>query len=103
MATNDRAAKSMASKTANHTSLAKQTLRRQTPEVGAVCGNTARTDLCGGRVVTCVPTAIGSRGGGERTEQEVIGALRAGDRSHVAGEIHDGIETNPAAASNWPI
>src|SRR5665811_2405303 len=31
---------------------------RQTPEVGAVCLNWARTDLCGGREVTRVPTAI---------------------------------------------
>ena len=28
------------------------------PKVGAVCLNWARTDLCGGRRVTCVPTAI---------------------------------------------
>ncbi len=41
--------------------MAKRTLRRQTPKVGARCGNTARRDLCGGRVVTRVPTAIGSR------------------------------------------
>ena len=27
------------------------------PERGAVCGNSARTDLCGGRWVTGVPTA----------------------------------------------
>src|SRR6202140_4366254 len=26
-------------------------------EVGAVCGNSARTDLCGGRWATTVPTA----------------------------------------------
>ena len=32
--------------------------RRQTPEVGAVCGKSARTDLCGGRPVMDVPTAI---------------------------------------------
>ena len=32
-------------------------VRRQTPEVGAVCPNWARTDLCGGREVTRVPTA----------------------------------------------
>jgi len=32
-------------------------VRRQTPEVGAVCGKAARTDLCGGREVTRVPTA----------------------------------------------
>ncbi|SRR6266545_1552173 len=32
--------------------------RRHTPKVGAVCPNWARTDLCGGREVTRVPTAI---------------------------------------------
>ena len=32
-------------------------VRRQTPEVGAVCGKAARTDLGGGREVTRVPTA----------------------------------------------
>ena len=30
---------------------------RHTPKVGAVCGKAARTDLCGGREVTRVPTA----------------------------------------------
>ena len=30
---------------------------RHSPEVGAVCGKAARTDLCGGREVTRVPTA----------------------------------------------
>ena len=34
--------------------LAERSLRRYTPEVGAVCGKAARTDLCG---VTRVPTA----------------------------------------------
>ena len=39
------------------------TTSRYTPEVGAVCPNWARTDLCGGREVTRVPTAkvIGRR------------------------------------------
>jgi hypothetical protein len=32
--------------------------RRHRPEVGAVCGKAARTDLCGGRAVMRVPTAI---------------------------------------------
>ena len=31
-----------------------RTLRRQTPKVGAVCPNWARTDLCGGLEVTRV-------------------------------------------------
>jgi putative transposase len=38
--------------------LAAATLCRQTPEVGAVCGNAARTDLCGGCAVMRIPTAI---------------------------------------------
>ena len=33
-------------------------LRRQTPKVGAVCGNRARTDLCGGRSVMSVPRPL---------------------------------------------
>src|ERR1039458_7018256 len=38
--------------------MAKPTLRRQTPKVGAVCEKAARTVLCGGRSVMGVPTAI---------------------------------------------
>ena len=37
---------------------AKSALHRQTPKVGAVCGKSARTVLCGGRIAICVPTAI---------------------------------------------
>ena len=60
-------------------------LRRQAPEVGAVCGKPARTVLCGGRPVMGVPTAIpavllpGSRGSpGWRAGSGSRGA-RAGD------------------------
>ena len=35
---------------------------RHIPEAGAVCGNSARTDLCGGRGVTSVPTATAAIG-----------------------------------------
>ena len=45
-------------KTENPSSLARCALRRQTPEVGAGCLNWASPDLCGGRGVTRVPTAI---------------------------------------------
>ena len=38
-------------------SLAERSFRRQSPEVGAGCGNSARPDLCGGRSETGVPTA----------------------------------------------
>src|ERR1700676_4419570 len=33
-------------------------VRRHSPKVGAVCGNSARADLCGGRSEMTVPTAI---------------------------------------------
>ena len=42
---------------ANPSSVAKRAVRRQTPEVRAVCGNPASTDLCGGRSEMGVPTA----------------------------------------------
>jgi len=47
----------LAPETANPSSVARESLRRQTPKVGAVCPNWARTDLCGGRGTTRVPTA----------------------------------------------
>src|ERR1700691_428996 len=53
-------------------------VRRQTPEVGAVCGKAARTDLCGGRSAMGVPTAI------------VASAPRSDGRTY------------PPAAPRWP-
>src|SRR5204862_3506413 len=44
----------------SHAPLSNGTLRRQTPEAGAQCGNSARWDLCGGPPVRAVPTAIGA-------------------------------------------
>src|SRR5450432_2173230 len=58
----------LASETANPSSVASEPLRRQTPEVGAVCPNWARTDLCGGREVTRVPTATVTGRRSERRE-----------------------------------
>src|SRR5213079_2371076 len=49
----------LASETDHPPSLAERSLRRHTPEVGAVCGKAARTVLCGGRAVMRVPTATG--------------------------------------------
>ena len=48
----------LAPATTNPSSVAREALRRQTPKVGAICPNWARMDLCGGREVTRVPTAI---------------------------------------------
>src|SRR5688500_4110666 len=57
LGTDEEARRRLAPKTAHPTPLAQQALRRPSPEVGAVCGKAARTDLCGGREVTRVPTA----------------------------------------------
>src|ERR1700719_1953860 len=55
--TDEEAGGRLAPKTVYHPSLAQRAVRRHSPEVGAVCGKVARTDLCGGREVTRVPTA----------------------------------------------
>src|SRR6266568_9017439 len=44
--------------TVHPSSMAEHTLRRHTPKVGAVCGKSACTVLCGGRSAMSVPTAI---------------------------------------------
>src|SRR3984893_290447 len=46
---------------AHPASLARRALSRQTPEVGAGCLSRASPDLCGGRPVMAVPTAIPRR------------------------------------------
>ena len=56
--TDEAAGRRLPAEAAYLASLARATLRRQTPKVGAVCGKAARTVLCGGRAVTRVPTAI---------------------------------------------
>src|SRR5882757_4806213 len=48
----------LAPETGYPSSMAKNTLRRYAPKVGAVCGKAARTVLCGGRSAMSVPTAI---------------------------------------------
>src|SRR5262252_4153131 len=53
----------LASQTAHPPSLAQPALRRHPPEVGAVCGKAARTDLCGGRGGISVPTATEAKSG----------------------------------------
>src|SRR5215468_12742642 len=55
--TDDQVGGRLASETDYPSSLAKRSLCRHTPEVGAACGKAARTALCGGRGVTRVPTA----------------------------------------------
>src|SRR6202048_2956019 len=47
----------LGSETANPSSMASESLRRQTTEGGAGCPNSARTNLCGRREVTLVATA----------------------------------------------
>ena len=61
----DRAVSQRLPSQASHpSSMAECTLRRQSPEVRATCGKPARVDLCGGRSVMGVPTAIDARQSG---------------------------------------
>jgi len=55
--TDDEVGGRLSPETDHSLSLAERSLCRYTPEVGAVCAKAARTDLCGGREVTRVPTA----------------------------------------------
>src|SRR6516225_3427112 len=73
MGTDHQAGERLPPQTACPTSLAKPTLRRQTPEAGAVCLNWARTDLCGGRAVMHVPTATAARNVGDLPDNAVRG------------------------------
>ena len=52
------AGRRLAPATANPSSLARAALRRHTPEVGAVCRNSARTDLCGLRLASALNSAV---------------------------------------------
>ncbi len=60
MARHGQAGRSLAAQAPNIPSLAFSALQRQIPSVGAVCGNSARTVLYGGRPVMGLPTAIKS-------------------------------------------
>ena len=51
----------LAPETQDPSSVAKRALRRQTPEVGAVCPNWARSDLCGGMPAMAFPRRHGRR------------------------------------------
>jgi len=55
----------LAPETENPSSVARQTLRRQTPKVGAVCLNWARTDLCGLRLASALKSAVCDDGRGK--------------------------------------
>jgi RNA-directed DNA polymerase len=52
------AGKPLPAKAQDHSPLAVSALPRQIPKVGAVCGNSARTALCGGRPVMGVPCTL---------------------------------------------
>ena len=68
-------------------------LCRHTPEVGAVCGKAARTDLCGEREVTRVPTA--KRGSWPPCHYPVLILCKsmsaAGGRRHKDVQEHFGL------------
>src|SRR5580693_9221604 len=64
-------------------------LRRQTSAVGAVCSNSASTDLCGGRQVTDVPTATKRHSLSYRSPLTLLRWQRGLDASW-AGVYHTG-------------
>src|SRR5208283_3130729 len=76
------------------TPLAKRPLRRQTPEVGAVCGQAARTDLCGGWPEMAIPTAIGTDRLGRGEPKG--GMRRVGKDGLDRGKWHLPFVLNPA-------
>src|SRR3954462_13106621 len=62
----------LAAQTQNPAPVAIRTVCRQTSKVGAVCGQAARTDLCGGRSVMGVPTAIDIRAPRSRARRAAL-------------------------------
>src|SRR2546422_1505593 len=71
------------------------TIRRESgapvgPEVGAVCGKAARTDLCGGRGVTRVPTA---------TDSEIQGL----SSPHFRSSLQCGLRLRPSQRFAGPV
>src|SRR3981189_1475006 len=78
----------MASAITYHPPLAPTEIQRQIPSVGAVCGKVARTALCGGREVTCVPTATASHHGGVCTGPAWRRAHATATNTHVGACGH---------------
>ena len=99
--------------------MAQTTLRRQTPEVGAVCGKAACTDLSGGHEVTRVPTApnassscgsvridrlgpwLGRPEGGTSDRADEVTLSRKGANSPTRGRRSTGTKAK-ARVSNGP-
>lgn len=74
-----------AAETPHPSPLAEPAVCRQTPEVGAVCGNPARTELCGARAVMGVPTT-------NPEPTPICFALFIGLRSDIGSEVFQSIE-----------
>ncbi|WP_217989951.1 hypothetical protein, partial [Pseudomonas plecoglossicida] len=73
------------------------------PEAGAVCGSPARTDLCGGRQVTAVPTAtLEATNKHRHPERPALRTIRdrfeGKERNIVYYEEADEMEIDPADA-----
>ena len=101
----------MASESENPASLSQRAIRSSVFKVRAVCGNSARTDLCGGRPVMAVPTAIAvdSREGNQKREEinakaqrgkgakgEAVGPPKNGERSrfHISYFVFQRMKTS---------
>src|SRR5690348_10715458 len=87
----------VAAATSHPSPLALQALRRHPPEVGARCLNRARRVLCGGRTVTCAPTATGParlredlvEGGYRSLRSILVVPYAAGHGEEVGAGRHD--------------
>ena len=66
--------------------LAQRAVSPSSPEAGAVCGNTARTDLCGGCLVRGIPTATRL----PLDSQQIIDHLLNGGRGLLGTPINHG-------------
>src|SRR4051794_32407435 len=87
----------MAPATAYPPSLALSAIRRPIPEVGAVCGKAALTDLCGGCEVTRIPTATKRHPGARALRPPACRCAHAGYEIAEYGETpmraNDGTRT----------
>src|SRR6516162_6170633 len=82
LGTDDEAGGRLAPKTDHPPSLAQRSLCRHAPEVGAVCGKAARTDLCGGRAMKSASLPLPAQREGEGTLWENPAAPTALVRAH---------------------
>ncbi len=78
----------MAAEGSGSASMACGAVHRQTPKAGARCVNSARRDLCGGYLVTGIPTATLLRDSDHATSIRNRGSLPGGDSYRAQWPAH---------------